>query len=127
MKRFLQKTMLNAKVNNWDIELSDFNIKFKFIKGVKNTLADTLFRLINLEFPEPNTPQREGHEPRPPEKGYEYGYAVLEPLPDMHVDSSNCDQVLPIDISSVNDTMIILYRRKIIKMQKFIYHSAKRR
>ena len=33
--------MLNAKVNNWGIKLSDFNIKFKFIKGLKNMLADT--------------------------------------------------------------------------------------
>ena len=32
LERFLQKT-LNAKVNNWVTELSEYNIKFKFIKG----------------------------------------------------------------------------------------------
>ena len=44
--------MLNAEVNNWGVKLSESNIKFKFIKGVKNILADTLSRLINLELTE---------------------------------------------------------------------------
>ena len=49
---FSRKTTMNAKVNNWGVELSDSNIKFQFIKGVKNTLADTLSRLIDLELME---------------------------------------------------------------------------
>ena len=32
------ETTLNAKVNNWGVELSDCNIKFKFIKEVKTPL-----------------------------------------------------------------------------------------
>ena len=40
LKRFLQKATLTAKVNNWGFELSDYIIKFKFRKGVENTLAD---------------------------------------------------------------------------------------
>ena len=34
MRRFHEKMTLNAKLNNWNVELSDFNIRFKFIKGV---------------------------------------------------------------------------------------------
>ena len=33
LKRFLQKTTLNTKVYNWNAELSNYNIKFEFIKG----------------------------------------------------------------------------------------------
>ena len=35
-KRFLQK-ILNAKVNNCSIKVSDFNIELKIIKGKKHT------------------------------------------------------------------------------------------
>ena len=34
LKGFLQQRTLNAKVNNWHAELTDCNIKLKFIKGV---------------------------------------------------------------------------------------------
>ena len=34
------------KVNNWAIEISPFKIQFEYIKGVKNTLADTMSRLV---------------------------------------------------------------------------------
>ena len=57
LKRFLLKTKLNAKVN-WGVELSDFNIKFKFIKGVKNMPAATLCTFINLELTEPSPPEK---------------------------------------------------------------------
>ena len=50
LKRFLQKTTINAKASDWGVELSDFNIRLKFIKGITNTLADALSRLINPEF-----------------------------------------------------------------------------
>ena len=38
LKQFLQKLTLNAKVDNWEIGLSDYNTKFKSIKGVKTHL-----------------------------------------------------------------------------------------
>ena len=79
LKRFLQKTTVSTKVHNWGIKLSDYNIESKFINGLKNILADALSMLVNLELTDLN----------PPEKGgYEYGYVMSEPLPDMHVD--NC-------------------------------------
>ena len=41
-EEILQKTTLNAKLNNWGVDLSDYNIKFKLIKGTKNMLAYVL-------------------------------------------------------------------------------------
>ena len=42
LKKFLVKNTLNSKVNNWAIEISPFCITFQYIKGIKNTLADTM-------------------------------------------------------------------------------------
>ena len=42
LKKFLAKNTLNSKVNNWAIEISPFCITFEYIKGIKNTLADTM-------------------------------------------------------------------------------------
>ena len=42
LKKFLVKNTLNSKVNNWAIEISPFCITFEYIKGIKNTLADTM-------------------------------------------------------------------------------------
>ena len=63
---------MNAKVNNWAVELESQNINFEFIAGTKNVLADTLSRLIefdkSIRLPEE-------------EPGYEFGYAPFEELP----------------------------------------------
>ena len=49
LKKFLLKNTLNSKVNNWAVELETFNIKFEHISGIKNTLADTLSRIIKVD------------------------------------------------------------------------------
>ena len=49
LKRFLVKNTLNAKVNNWAVELKSQKIDFVFIQGTKNVLADTLSRLIEID------------------------------------------------------------------------------
>ena len=49
LKRFLEKNTLNAKVNNWAVELESQKIDFVFIQGTKNVLADTLSRLIEID------------------------------------------------------------------------------
>ena len=72
LKRFLQKNTLNSKVNNWAMELKSFNIKFEYIQGCKNALADTLSRLIDID--EDTWLPRE-------KQGYGFGYAVFEDLP----------------------------------------------
>ena len=37
LRKFFQKQTLNTKVNNWVIELEQFNLKVEWIQGVKNT------------------------------------------------------------------------------------------
>ena len=72
LKKFLKRNTLNSKVNNWAVELSAHQIEFKYIKEIKNTLADTMSRLIQIN-PEITLPEEE--------EGKEYGYAIFEPLP----------------------------------------------
>ena len=73
LKSFLQKNTLNTKVNNWAIDITSRcrNIQFEYIKEIKNTLADTMSRLIEI------TPEIE-QEPEPP--GQEFGYDIFETL-----------------------------------------------
>ena len=76
LKKFLAKNTLNSKVNNWAIEISPFRITFEYIKGIKNTLADTMSRLIEID------PQiQQDSEP----EGYEFGYYTFDTLPAMEV------------------------------------------
>ena len=42
LKKFLHKNTRNIKVDNWAVELDTYNLKFEYIQGIKNTLADTL-------------------------------------------------------------------------------------
>ena len=72
LKKFLEKNTMNAKVNNWAVELESKNINFKFIAGTKNVLADTLSRLIELD---------ESIKLPEEEPGYELRYTPFEELP----------------------------------------------
>ena len=72
LKHFLLKYMLNSKVNYWAIELETFYITFEHISGVKNTLADTLSRIVKVD---PDV------QPEPKQEGYEFGYSCFEELP----------------------------------------------
>ena len=58
------------------MELETYNLKFKYIQGVKNTLADTLSRLLEID-PDVALPNE------PP--GTEFGYNFLEELPPVEV------------------------------------------
>ena len=69
LKRFLQRNTLNTKVNNWAVEISPFKITFEYIKGIKNTLADTMSRLIALD---------PDNQPVDEPEGFEYGYYVFD-------------------------------------------------
>ena len=96
LKKFLNKNTLNSKVNNWAVEISPFHITFEYIKGIKNTLADMMSRLISID-PDTELP--------PEDQGCEYGYCLFDPLPPIstediyHVDDipkitiTNPDQV----------------------------------
>ena len=90
LKKFLVKNTLNSKVNNWAIEISPFHITFEYIKGIKNTLADTISRLIDIN------PQIQ-QESVP--KGYEFGYYTFDTLTAMEVSNIDARQ----DTSSDNE------------------------
>ena len=62
LKKFLQKQTLNAKVNNWAVELEQFNLKLEWIQGIKNTLADSLLRLLEVDPEAKLQPEKEGCE-----------------------------------------------------------------
>ena len=49
LKKFLQNNTLNTKVNNWAVEISPYKIQFEYIKGIQNTLADTMSRIIQID------------------------------------------------------------------------------
>ena len=53
-----------------------FRITFEYIKGIKNTLADTMSRLIDID------PQVQS-ESEP--EGYEFGYYTFDQLPELEV------------------------------------------
>ena len=105
LKKFLAKNTLNSKVNNWAIEISPFRITFEYIKGIKNTLADTMNCLIEID------PQIQS-EPEP--EGYEFGYYIFDSVTSIrqymifklsfHKMISNRDFLceLPIKTGSVN-------------------------
>ena len=62
LKKFLQKQTLNSKVNNWAVELEQFNLKLEWIQGIKNTLADSLSRLLEVDPEAKLQPEKEGQE-----------------------------------------------------------------
>ena len=93
LKKFLLKNTLNSKVNNWAIEILPFRITFKYIKGIKNTLADTMSRLIEID------PQvKQDIEP----EGYEFGYYTFDLLPTMEVSNIDITQGITNDKGDEN-------------------------
>ena len=99
LKKFLAKNTLNSKVNNWAIEISPFCITFEYIKGIKNTLADTMSRLIDID------PQVQ-MESEP--EGYESGYYTFDTLPTLDVSSVETPQNTSLDVNEVNASNGIL-------------------
>ena len=92
LKRFLEKNTLNAKVNNWAVELESQKIDFVFIQGTKNVLADTLSRLIEIDDDIKLPAEQEGHE---------FGYVPFEQLPPAQVTVT--EEVI---INEVNDVKV---------------------
>ena len=91
LKKFLEKNTLNSKVNNWAVELESQNITFEYIPGIRNTLADTLSRLIEMD---------ENIKLQPEEKGKEFGYFPFEELPP--VTTLVVEEVIKCEIGNIN-------------------------
>ena len=86
LKKFLAKNTLNSKVNNWAVEISPFKITFEYIKGIKNTLADIMSRLVDID-PDATQPEEEF--------GCEFGYYIFDSLPPISVEEVCTIDLLP--------------------------------
>ena len=63
LKSFLLKNTKNDKVNNWGLELaSKYTLNFEYVKGIINTLADTMSRLVTLDPDIRLTKEPEGYQ-----------------------------------------------------------------
>ena len=101
LRKFLAKNTLNSKVNNWAVEISPFKITFEYIKGIKNTLADTMSNLVNID---PDTTQ-------PGEEfGCEFGYYIFDSLPPISVEEVCTIDLLPsiMITDPANETHLLL-------------------
>ena len=49
LEKFLERNTLNVTVNNWALELEQYDLKLNHVSGVKNALADALSRLIQID------------------------------------------------------------------------------
>ena len=93
LKKFLAKNTLNSKVKNWAIEISSFCITFEYIKGIKNTLADTMSRLIDLDLQ---------IQPEPEPEGYEFGYCTFDSLPALEVSNVETTQDISLNVKDTD-------------------------
>ena len=66
---YSRKFIPNSKVNNWAVSLEEYEITFEYIKGIKNTLADAMSRLVHRD---PTS-----HLKQEPE-GFEFGELKVE-------------------------------------------------
>ena len=118
LKKSLEKNTLNSKVNNWSVELESQDITFKYIPGIRNTFADTLSRLIQMD---------EDIKPPPEEEGKEFGYFPFEELTpvmtqvkeeviECEIGNINIQHPDPADIN--NDISLPLKDDKLVQLQK---------
>ena len=91
LKKFLEKNTLNSKVNNWAVEMESHNITFEYIPGIRNTLADTLSTLIEIDG---------NIKLQPEEEGKKFGYFPFEELPP--VTTQVVEEVIKCEIGNIN-------------------------
>ena len=114
LKRFLQRNTLNTKVNNWAVEISPFKISFEYIKGIKNTLADTMSRLVALDPDNQLVDEPEG---------FEYGYYAFDNIDPIKTqvevnEMTNKVVVITSVASPGEDITLLIEDIKLIELQK---------
>ena len=87
---------------------SPYKIKFEYIKGIKNTLADTMSHLIKII---PDT------KPPPEPEGYEFGYHAFEELDPIKTTKDEEDICDICDTFSIGPQGILL-RAPLIQLYK---------
>ena len=113
LKKFLEKKTLNVKVNNWVVELEQFKIELDWISGVKNTLADSLSRLLDM------TPEAE---PTQEPSGEEFGVACFEELESAKVHEDFTELIEEVEIEVPKEIMqevkIPIPKKHMLQLQK---------
>ena len=123
LKKFLEKNVLNSKVNNWAVELESQDITFEYIPGICNTLTDILSRLIEMD---------KDIRPPPEEEGKEFGYFPFEELPpvttqvieeviECEIGNINIQHLDPVEIN--NDISLPFKDDKLVQLQKSDPHT----
>ena len=113
---------MNSKVNNWAVELESQNIIFEYIPGICNTLADTLYRLIEMD---------ENIKLQPEDEGKEFGYFPFKELP--LVTTQVMEKVIKCERGNINiqhndpvqvntDISLPLKDEKLVKLQESDTH-----
>ena len=127
LKKFLEKNTLNSKVNNWAVELESQNITIEYIPRIRNTLADTLSRLIEMDG---------NIKLQLEEEGKEFGYFPFEELPLVttqvveevircEIGNINIQHTVPIEINT--DIHLPLKDDKLVKLQESDPHMKQLR
>ena len=80
---------------------------FEYIKGIKNTLADTMSRLIEIDPQVELTPE---------EDGFEFGYCAFDVLPPIKVHAIN-DEEKDTDITMQNIPLDVNKLENLIQLQ----------
>ena len=113
LRKFLEKKTLNSNVNNWAVELEQFKIALDWNSGVKNTLADSLSRLVDM------TPEAEPTQEPP---GEEFGVACCEELETAKVHKLFMEQIENVEIEVPKEIMqevkIPIPNEQMLQLQK---------
>ena len=109
----MEKKTLNAKVNNWAVELEQFKVELDWISGVKNTLMNSLSRLLDM------TPEAEPTQEPP---GEEFSVACFEELETAKVQKLLMKQIENVEIEVPKEIMqevkIPIPKEQMIQLQK---------
>ena len=114
-------------MNNWAVELESQNITFEYIPRIRNTLADTFSRLIDMD---------ESIKLQPEEEGKEFGYFPFKELPP--VTTQVVEEVIKCEIGNITiqhtdpleinkDIHLPLKDNKLVKLQESDPHTKQLR
>ena len=110
-------------MNNWAVELESQSITFEYIPRIRNTLVDTLSRLIDMD---------EDIKLQPEEEGKEFGYFPFKELPP--VTTQAVEEVIECEIGNITiqhtdlveinkDIHLPLKDDKLVKLQESDPHT----
>ena len=105
-------------MNNWAVELESQNITFEYIPRIRNTLADTLSRLIEMDENIKLPPEEEGKEFRyfPFKELPPVTTQVIEEVIECEIGNINIQHIDPLEVNT--DIHLPLKDEKLVKLQE---------